>query len=97
MLTFHFLLFVSFISWTGIAIIGKGKNSTEIKIHSQKVLESFNLTIKNFFKLLELLLEETSDSNKTGTLREVKANVSMAKKNVIQLFKVEEKENKKRA
>ena len=46
MLTFHFLLFVSFISWTGIAIIGKGKNSTEIKIHSQKVLESFNLTIK---------------------------------------------------
>ncbi len=97
MLTFHFLLFVSFISWTGIAIIGKGKNSTEIKIHSQKVLESFNLSIKNFFKLVELLVEETTDSNKNGTLKEVKANVSIAKKNVIQLFKVENKENKKTA
>ena len=97
MLTFHFLLFVSFISWTGIAIIGKGKNSTEIKIYSQKVLESFNLTIKNFFKLVELLVEETTDSNKNGTLKEVKANVSIAKKNVIQLFKVENKENKKTA
>ena len=97
MLTFHFLLFVSFISWTAIAIIGKGKNSTEIKIYSQKVLESFNLTFKNFFKLLELLLEETFDSNKNVTLREVKANVSIAKKNVIQLFNVEDKENKKTA
>ena len=97
MLTFHFLLFVSFISWTGIAIISKGKNSTEIKIHSKKVLESFNLTIKNFFKLVELLVEETTDSNKNGTLKEVKANVSIAKKSVIQLFKVEDKENKKTA
>ena len=97
MLTFHFLLFISFISWTGIAIIGKGKNSTEIKIHSLKVLESFNLTIKKFFKLLELLLEETSDSNKYGTLREVKSNVSIAKKNVIQLFNFEDKKNKKTA
>ena len=86
MITLVFLLVLGLAGWTISTLMSKGKHQEEIKNELGNIFESFKYLSASLTALVKLLMKDSISSAKEDDFEPIKSNV-------IDLLKLEKKEN----
>ncbi len=90
MITLFFLLVLGLAGWTVSTLMSKGKHQEEIKKEIGNIFESFKYFSASVTSLVKLLMKDSISSAKD-------ANFEPIKSNVVDLLKLEKKDNEEAA
>ena len=90
MVTLVFFLVLGLAGWTVSALMSKGKHQEEIKNELSNVFESLKYLFASITALIKLLMKDSISSAKTDDFSSIKSNV-------VDLLKLEKKENEEAA
>ena len=90
MITLVFLLLLGLTGWTVSTLMSKGKHQEEIKSEIGNIFESLKYLSNSVTALVKLLMKDSISSAKDDDFGPIKSNV-------IDLLKLEKKENQKAA
>tara|TARA_Y100001968_G_scaffold261649_1_gene249569 strand:- start:396 stop:668 length:273 start_codon:yes stop_codon:yes gene_type:complete len=90
MVTLVFLLVLGLAGWTMSTLMSKGKHQEEIKNEVSNIFESFKYLSASVTSLVKLLMKDSISSAKDDDFEPIKSNV-------IDLLKLDKKENEEAA
>ena len=90
MITLVFLLILGLAGWTISTLMSKGKHQEEIKNELGHIFESFKYLSSSITALVKLLMKDSISSAKDDDFEPIKSNV-------IDLLKLEKKDNEEAA
>jgi len=90
MITLIFLLVLGLAGWTVSTLMSKGKHQEEIKKELGNILESFKYLSASVTSLVKLLMKDSISSAKDADFEPIKSNV-------VDLLKLEKKDNEEAA
>tara|TARA_B100000579_G_scaffold108928_1_gene86859 strand:- start:667 stop:939 length:273 start_codon:yes stop_codon:yes gene_type:complete len=90
MITLIFLLVLGLAGWTVSTLMSKGKHQEEIKKELGNILESFKYLSASVTSLVKLLMKDFISSAKDSDFEPIKSNV-------VDLLKLEKKDNEEAA
>ena len=90
MITLVFLLVLGLAGWTASTLISKGKHQEEIKNELVNIFESFKYLSTSVSALVKLLMKDSISSAKADDFGPIKSNV-------VDLLKLDKKDNKEAA
>ena len=90
MITLIFLLVLGLAGWTVSTLMSKGKHQEEIKKELGNIFESFKYLSASVTSLVKLLMKDSISSAKDADFEPIKSNV-------VDLLKLEKKDNEEAA